>query len=85
MQKIYLVSSEADFMDEGHDSFMAVKCFSSEEDAIKFAASEATVTHRGEAVDHVIREDYPEEVNFYMEDRDGYSVGRMRVEPIDLC
>lgn len=85
MQKIYLVSREANFMDENFVSSMAVKCFSSREAAIAFAASEAKVSHQGEIVASVVREEAAEEVVFYMEDRDGYFMGRMRVEPIDLC
>lgn len=83
--KIYLVSREADFMEEGHTSSVAVKCFSAREDAVAFAASEAKVSHKGEVVASIVREETAEEVVFSQEDSDGHFMGRMRVEPIDLC
>lgn len=87
LEKIYLVSREAFYMNEDHTSFVPVKAFASETDAIAFAAEEAKVGLHGEAVAVVARRDFPvfHVTEFDMEDSEGYFMGRMRVEPLDFC
>lgn len=87
VKRIYLVSREAYYMDEGHTSFVPVKSFVSEADAIAFAAEEAKRDLHGESVAVISRRDFPDfhVTEFSMEAPEGYFMGTMRVEPLGLC